>query len=397
MSILLSDAGVHQQLLPLTFTRPVGALRPGVLTLAEAWSRLTELPVGFRTEPYLQKKYPPVHGEVVREVHAGMLPLPDLVSAVLNLEPGQVLVKEGRAIAFCTTGEGKAEAADWNMPPAFLHRVELAAEVVRIERPWHLFQHCGRAILNDYVLLTDGRRSQSLSALNTVVGDPGLIFLEEGARVEAATLNTTNGPVWVGRGAEIMEGAMIRGPFALGEGAQVKMGAKIYGPTSLGPGCRVGGEVNNSVLLANSNKAHDGFLGNSVLGEWCNLGADTNNSNLKNTYGEVKMYGYAEGGMVGTGAQFCGLVMGDHSKSGINTMFNTGTVVGVCANIFDAGFPAKHVPGFSWGGAEGFEEYDLDRALHTAQRVMERRNEPLTEMDRAILMHVYRVEQGLRG
>ena len=397
MSILLSDAGLHQQMLPLTFTRPVGALRPGVLTLAEAWSRLTELPVGFRTEPYLQKKYPPVHGDVVREVHAGLLPLPDLVSAVLNLEPGQVLVKEGRAIAFCTTGEGKAEAADWNTPPAFLHRVELAAEVVRIERPWHLFQHCGRAILNDYVLLTDGRRSRSLSALNTVVGDPGLIFLEEGARVEAATLNTTNGPVWVGRGAEIMEGAMIRGPFALGEGAQVKMGAKIYGPTSLGPGCRVGGEVNNSVLLANSNKAHDGFLGNSVLGEWCNLGADTNNSNLKNTYGEVSVHSYAEDEAVPTGLQFCGLIMGDHSKSGINTMFNTGTVVGVSANIFGGGFPPKYIPSFAWGGGDDFDTYDLEKALGTARRVMERRHVPLTPADEAILREVFRMEQDDRG
>ena len=236
-------------------------------------------------------------------------------------------------------------------------------------------------------------RSQPLSALNTVVGDPNLIFLEDGAVVEASILNTKGGPIYFGKGAEVMEGCMIRGPFGLGAGAQLKMGAKIYGATAVGPECRVGGEVSNSVILGFSNKGHDGFLGNSVLGEWCNLGADTNTSNLKNTYGPVKAWSYAERAMVDTGLQFLGLVMGDHAKSGINTMFNTGSVVGVAANVFGSGFPPKHLPSFTWGGAGGFLEHTLDKALDTAQRVMERRHVPLTVVDRAMLEHVFREDR----
>jgi UDP-N-acetylglucosamine diphosphorylase/glucosamine-1-phosphate N-acetyltransferase len=240
----------------------------------------------------------------------------------------------------------------------------------------------------DFVLLTDVRRSSSIIGFNTVIGDQSLLFVEEGATVEASVINTKGGPVYIGRGAEVMEGCLIRGPFALGEGAQLKMGAKIYGATSVGPECRVGGEVNNSVIMGYSNKAHDGFLGNSVLGEWCNLGADTNNSNLKNTYGEVKAWSYADNAMTGTGLQFCGLIMGDHSKSGINTMFNTGTVVGVCANVFDGGFPPKHIPSFSWGGRDA-TAYDFTKAVDTARRVMERRHVTLTPIEEAILRHVH--------
>lgn len=388
MSILLSDAGHWRHLLPLTFTRPVGALRPGVLTIAESWAHFTELPVGHRTEAYLQEKFPAVTGELVREVDATMLPLPDLVSAVLDLEPGQVLVNNGRSLAFCEGSAGKANEHDWNDPPAYLKRVEFAGEVVRIERPWHLFQHCGRAIINDYVALTDGRRSASVSGFNTVIGDPNLLFIEPGAVVEASIISTKGGPVYIGRDAEVMEGCMIRGPFALGDRAQLKMGARIYGPTAIGPECRVGGEVNNSVIFGFSNKAHDGFLGNSVLGEWCNLGADTNNSNLKNTYGEVNVWSYAEQASIPTGLQFCGMIMGDHSKAGINTMFNTGTVVGVCANVFGSGFPPRHIPSFSWGGADGLDRNVFGKATATIQRVMERRKLPLTAVDERILKHV---------
>lgn len=389
MAILLSDAGLHKHLLPLTFTRPLGAMRPGILTIADAWWRMTELPVGYRTEPYLRSKFPEISGEVVREVHGGLLPTPELVSAVLDLVPGQVLVHEGRALAFCETGMGKASEVDWEQPPLFLTQKPFAGEVVRFAQPGHLFQHCGKAIVNDFALLTDGRRSAPLSALNTVIGDPHLIFLEEGAVVEASVLNTTNGPIYIGKGAEVMEGCLVRGPFALGDHAQLKMGARIYGPSAFGPECRVGGEVNNSVLFGWSNKGHDGFLGNSVLGEWCNLGADTNNSNLKNTYGEVKAWSYVYEAFVGTGLQFCGLIMGDHGKSGINTMFNTGTVVGVAANVFGAGFPPKHVPSFAWGGEDGFDTHELDKAFATARRMMERRHVPLTLHDEEILRHVF--------
>jgi UDP-N-acetylglucosamine diphosphorylase/glucosamine-1-phosphate N-acetyltransferase len=225
-----------------------------------------------------------------------------------------------------------------------------------------------------------------------VVGDPNLIFLEEGAVVEASVLNTKAGPIYIGKDAEVMEGCLLRGPLVLGDHAQLKMGAKIYGPSAFGPECRVGGEVNNSVILGYSNKGHDGFLGNSVLGEWCNLGADTNNSNLKNTYGPVRAYSYAEGSDVDTGLQFCGLIMGDHAKSAINTMFNTGSVVGVGANVFGGGFPPKHIPGFAWGGAQGMETCEIDRALITMRRVMERRQVPLTAVDEAMLRRVFQLD-----
>ncbi|MBL7963163.1 MAG: GlmU family protein [Flavobacteriales bacterium] len=398
MAILLNDGGHHRHLMPLTHTRPVGALRPGILTLADAWWRLTELPVGYRTEAYLAAKYPaPEDHDLRREVYGGLIPTPDVVGAVLDLSPGEVLVANGRPIAFCLDGSAVPSEEDWHTPPGFLRRLDFTGEALRIERPWHLFQLCGRALVNDFALLTDGRRSQSISAFNTVVGDPNLLFVEEGAKVEASVLNTSTGPIYIARNAEVMEGCLVRGPFALGEGSVLKMGARVYGPTAIGPGCKVGGEVSNSVVQGNSNKAHDGFLGNSVLGEWCNLGADTNTSNLKNTYGHVKVWSEPERALVDTGLQFCGLVMGDHAKCGINTMFNTGTVVGVAANVFGAGFPPKHIPSFTWGGAEGLTEHLLGRALGTAARVMERRGVALGPVDEQLLEHVFRATAPDRG
>ncbi|MBK8497687.1 MAG: GlmU family protein [Flavobacteriales bacterium] len=393
MSIILSDAGLHDHLKPLTFTRPAAQLRPGILRISEGWYVRSGLSVGYRTEDYLAQVFPmPVDDASRFEVDGALLPTDDLAAAVMDLRPGEVLVGSGRALAFGIAGNESPGPGNWTDPPSFLKPVRFSGEVTRIERPWHLFQHCGKAIANDFKLLTEGRRSQPLSSLNTVVGDPTLIFLEEGAVVEACTINTKSGPVYIGKGAEVMEGCLIRGPFALGDHAQLKMGAKIYGPSSFGPECRVGGEVNNSVLLGFSNKGHDGFLGNSVLGEWCNLGADTNNSNLKNTYGEVHAFSYATGKAEPTGLQFCGLIMGDHSKSGINTMFNTGAVVGVAANVFGSGFPPKHIPSFSWGGAEGGAVHAMDKALETARRVMERRHVPLTAVDEAVLRHVFASE-----
>ncbi len=393
MAILLSDAGLHKHLLPLTYTRPVGALRAGILTIADTWRRLVDMPVGHLTEAYLQAKFPPVKADRIFEVHGGLLPTEAVAGAVLDLEPGQVLVKEGKPLAFCLQGASHAAEGDWSVPPTYLAKVEFKGEVLPVERPWHLFQHCATAIANDFALLTEGRRSAPLSALNTVVGDPKLVFLEEGAMAEASIFNTVNGAIWIGKDAEVMEGCMIRGPFALGDRAQLKMGTKIYGACSFGPECRVGGEVNNSVILGYSNKGHDGFLGNSVLGEWCNLGADTNTSNLKNTYGEVAAWSYADGTLVPTGQQFLGLVMGDHAKSGINTMFNTGTVAGVCANVFGSGFPAKHIPSFSWGESE---VYALDKAFSTCARVMDRRHVPFTDEDEKILRDVFHMTEAFR-
>jgi UDP-N-acetylglucosamine diphosphorylase/glucosamine-1-phosphate N-acetyltransferase len=389
MAIILNDAGNHRHLLPLTFTRPVGQLRPGILRLGEGWYVRSGMAVGYRTEPYLAASFPiPDDGPHI-EVDASVYPGDALVAAVLDLRPGQVLVKDGRALAFALGSAAAPADADWTAVPSHLRSVVFAGEVIRFERPWHLFQHCGQAIAQDFALLTEGRRSQRLSAHNTVIGDPDLIFLEEGAVVEASILNTKGGPIYIGKDAEVMEGCIIRGPLVLGDHAQLKMGAKVYGPSVFGPECRVGGEVNNSVMLGYSNKGHDGFLGNSVLGEWCNLGADTNNSNLKNTYGPIKVHSYAASGDVDTGLTFCGLIMGDHAKCGINTMFNTGTVVGVAANVFGGGFPPKHIPSFAWGGSDGFETHDVERALVTARRVMGRRNVPLDALDEAVMRHIF--------
>jgi len=390
MAIILSDAGHWKHLLPLTFTRPVGVLRPGILTMAEAWGLMAGQPVGFSTEDHLATKFPGAKADTVREVDASLLPLSELVEAVLRLEAGEALTHRGRTLAFCRAGFEPLEADAWEKLSTTWHAKGYPGEVIAFERPWHLFQHCGRAIQNDFAFLTKHRTSAPLHASNTVIGDPSLIFLEPGATVHASVLNTGNGPIWIGEGAEVMEGSLLRGPVALGAHAQFKMGTKVYGPSAFGPGCRVGGEVNNSVMLGYSNKGHDGFLGNSVLGEWCNLGAGTNNSNLKNTYGRVKVWSYAEENMLDTGLQFCGLVMGDHSKSGIATMFNTGTVVGVCANVFGADFPPKRIPSFAWGGASGFDTYEFERATETAHRVMARRDVELTTEDEAILKEVFK-------
>jgi UDP-N-acetylglucosamine diphosphorylase/glucosamine-1-phosphate N-acetyltransferase len=347
--------------------------------------------VGYRTEGYLAASFPIPPGIPSYEVDGSLFPTDQLVSAVLDLRAGQVLVQEGRALAFALEGDAVPAPLDWSGPPAYLRQVVFTGEVIRFERPWHLFQHCGKAIAHDFALLTEGRRSQRLSALNTVVGDPDLIFLEEGAVVEASILNTKNGPIYIGKDAEVMEGCIIRGPMVLGDHAQLKMGAKVYGPSAFGPECRVGGEVNNSVMLGYSNKGHDGFLGNSVLGEWCNLGAVTNNSNLKNTYGSIKVHSYESGGDVDTGLQFCGLIMGDHAKSGINTMFNTGTVVGVCSNIVGAGFPKKHIPSFSWSISEKIRPYDLEKAFETIHAVYARRSKIITDREVRILSHIYNI------
>lgn len=266
---------------------------------------------------------------------------------------------------------------------------EVDVDYISMKDVWNFFSRNDAAIKQDFERLTKGRASQPLPASNTVIGDAALVFLEQGAIVEAAILNTKSGPVYIGRGAEVMEGCVIRGPFSLGEQASLKLATKIYGPTTVGPHSKVGGEVNNSVVMGYSNKGHDGFLGNSVIGEWCNLGADTNNSNLKNNYGNVKLYNYKKDQMIDTGLQFCGLMMGDHSKCGINTMFNTGTVVGVGANIFGGGFPPTHIPSFAWGGAEGMEEYKLDKMLETANRVYARRNAVVSEEEAAILKTVF--------
>lgn len=382
--VLFDTPTLRQQLLPFTFTRPVAHIRIGILTLAEKWQAYLNTKPSFITDEYLSTKYPVDMQTDNLFVDAALLPNAQLAKALMGLKLGQALFKNGRALA---------ARGDQNLPLAKIHTFvafEFEGDITAIDRPWDIFRYNGKAIKEDVELLTTGRQSQPLDASNQVIGNHA-VFLEEGAQVRCAILNTTDGPIYIGKDAEVMEGSLIRGPFALCEHSTLKMGAKIYGPTTIGPHSKVGGEVNNSVIFGYSNKAHDGFLGNSVIGEWCNLGADTNNSNLKNNYDIVKVWSYADETMVDTSLQFCGLFMGDHSKSGINTMFNTGTLVGVSANVFGGSFPNTMIPSFSWGGAGGFATYHLNKAFEVAERVMERRGIALDQVDKDILQHVFEI------
>ncbi|MEJ5264138.1 MAG: GlmU family protein [Bacteroidales bacterium] len=389
--ILFDDQ--RSDLLPLTFTRPVADLRVGILTIKEKWERYLQSSASFFTEPYLREKFPAIIGEDNYFINGSVLPDESLVNAMLALREGEYLVKANTILA---ARLGKTAAANFSNDIAHAeHIITYSAEVLQIRYTYDIFMLNGKALERDFKMLTQGRTSVPLSSSNGIIGGEN-IFVEEGARVEYAIINASTGPVYIGRGAEIMEGCMIRGPLALCDHAQLKMGAKIYGPTTIGPNCRVGGEVQNVVIWGNSNKAHDGFLGNAVLGEWCNIGADSNNSNLKNNYSEVKLWNYTAEKFLPTGLQFCGLIMGDHSKCGINTMFNTGTVVGVSANIFGAGYPRNFIPSFSWGGYQGLSVYPLQKAFETAEKVMLRRNQQFTEVDKRILQHIYMITEKYR-
>ena len=382
MNYILFDGPSRNNLLPFTFTRPVADIRVGILTIREKWETFLGYKTTTITEEYLSDKYPMVEMDENVMINASYLPNNELVEMVKNLTENQAIFKGEDVIAFFT------KDAQEDIDFAAFEAIEFNEDIIKIEHTWDIFSKNGMALEEDYELLTRGRVSQPIPSSNNVIAAQN-IFLEEGAKLEFTTLNASSGPIYIGKDAEIMEGSIIRGPFALCEHATVKLGAKIYGPTTVGPHSKVGGEVNNSVLFGYSNKGHDGFLGNSVLGEWCNLGADTNNSNLKNNYAEVRLWDYNTESFARTGLQFCGLMMGDHSKCGINTMFNTGTVVGVSANIFGSGFPRNFVPSFSWGGNGGFTTYLTKKAFEVAEVVMSRRQIELTDVDKAILEHVF--------
>jgi UDP-N-acetylglucosamine diphosphorylase/glucosamine-1-phosphate N-acetyltransferase len=382
MNYILFDGTVRNALLPFTFTRPVADIRVGILTIREKWEKYLGTTTTSLTEEYLMEKYPMVEMEQNIMINASFLPNPILVDMVQNLNTKEAILFGEEIIAFYTNDtQDEVDFDEYEL-------IEYEGEVLRIENTWDIFAKNDAAIREDFELLTEDRFSQPIPKSINVIA-PENIFIEEGAKLEFVTLNASIGPIYIGKNAEIMEGSVIRGPFALCEEAQVKLGTKVYGATTVGPHCRIGGEVNNSVLFGYSNKGHDGFLGNSVLGEWCNIGADSNNSNLKNNYEEVRLWSYETEGFAKTGLQFCGLMMGDHSKCGINTMFNTGTVVGVSTNIFGSGFPRNFVPSFSWGGASGFTTYITKKAFDTAKIVMSRRHVEFTEEDAKILEHVF--------
>lgn len=389
MNYILFDGPARNALLPFTFTRPVADILVGILTIRQKWELYLGSTTTTLTEEYLSDKYPMVELEGNVMINASFLPNPVLAELVSNLTPNQAIFKKDEIIAFYTSEN--QEAVDFDT----YEIIDYNDDCITIENTWDIFSKNGLAIREDFDFLTQDRSSQPIPKSVNVIA-PENVFIEEGAKLEFVTLNASTGPIYIGKDAEIMEGSVIRGPFALCEKAQVKMGAKVYGATTVGPGSRIGGEVKNAVLFANSNKGHEGFLGDSVLGEWCNIGADSNNSNLKNNYEEVRLWSYETEGFARTGLQFCGLMMGDHSKCGINTMFNTGTVVGVSANIFGSGFPRNFVPSFSWGGASGFTTYITKKAFETAKLVMSRRNIVFDEKEAAILEHVFEVTKKYR-
>ncbi len=386
--ILFDDPSIRINLLPLTFTRPVADIRIGILTIREKWEKMTGSKTSSKTEEYLSTKYPTEYTIDTDNVwiNGAVLPCAALLKEIRELQPNQVLLKNDLIIAI-NSGNEQVFPAHALTHDSFT-KMDSLSEVDLVAVPWDIFSKNDTALRADFDLLTAGRESLPVSLTNQVIG-LNEIFLEEGAKVECSILNASTGPIYIGKDAEVMEGSIIRGPFALGEHSALKLGTKIYGATTIGPHSKVGGEVNNSVIFGYSNKAHDGFLGNAVIGEWCNLGADSNNSNLKNNYGKVKVWNYGKNDYVSTGLTFCGLIMGDHSKCGINTMFNTGTVVGVNANIFGAGFPATHVPSFSWGGASGSTEYKIQNAFEVASRVFERRGMIFDEQEQKILTHIF--------
>ena len=388
MEINLFDDSAWLSLRPLTFTRPVADLRIGILTIAEKWAKyLDATNFGYQTAPYLSTKYPSISAQL--SINGSICPDKQLIEAVFLLKDGECLIQDSLIIAF------KSHLPLlWNGVNEKLKNVAYPKEVVQIKYPENIFSYNHVELVKDFELLTKGKTSAKLSNTNVFLGDD--IFVEEGATAECSTFNSLQGPIYLGKNSQVWEGSNIRGSFALCNDSQIKMGAKIYGKTTIGPFSRVGGEINNSVIWGYSSKGHDGYLGNAVLGQWCNIGADSNNSNLKNNYAEVRLWDYEKESFRKTGLQFCGLIMADHAKCAINTMFNTGTVAGVSANIFSAGFPRNFIPDFAWGGAHGFDVYSLEKMLQTAEKVFERRNMKLDDKETAILSHVFDITQKYR-
>ena len=385
MNYILFDSFHREALLPFAYTRPVADIRVGILIIREKWEKLLNTKTSTLTEDYLSIKYPLIKGEKNMLINGSVLPTAALVEEVKALKPGETLSRDDQVIAMFLDADDVDMAGDVDATEDIVSEQEF----IQIKNTWDIFYYNGRTIVSDFELLTKGRKSQPVSKTNFINGDASLIFIEEGASVEFAFLNTKQGPIYIGKDAEVMEGAKIKGPFALCEHATVKMDAKIYAGTTVGPHSKVGGELNNVVIFGYSNKGHDGFMGHSVMGEWCNIGADTNTSNLKNTYDNVRLWSYPEESFVNTGLQFCGLMLGDHSKCGINTMFNTGTVVGVSANIFGSGYQRNFIPSFSWGGTQGFQTFKLNRAFKVAEAMMKRRGIEFDQVEKNILTHVF--------
>jgi len=394
MHIVLYDYTESRiNLYPLSLTRAIADLRIGTLTIAEKWTKWLNLPVSYFTESYLQQKYPLITvDEETLVISSNICPDESLCAMISALKQGDRLYDNKRFIAARTTISDLKDLA----PHGFIQYkpIVYTKQYTCITYPEDIFMQNGIEIKKDFDLLRKGRNSAKLSETVTVLGDD--IFVEEGAVATCCTINTLQGPVYLGKDSEIWEGALIRGPFSLGEQSQVKMGTKIYSNVTVGPGSRVGGELNTCVIWGNSSKGHEGYLGSAVMGEWCNWGADTNNSNLKNNYRDVKLYHYGLDQYRDTGLLYCGLIMADHAKSAINTAFNTGTVVGVAANVFGGLVPPAFVPDFSWGVGKDADVYALDKMFKTAELVFARRNRKFDLAEQQILKEVYQLTRKQR-
>lgn len=382
MNYILFDGPSREALLPFTFTRPVADIRVGILTIREKWEKYLGSTTTTITEEYLSEKYPMVEFDENVLINSSFLPNQELVDQIKELNENEAIFQNEDVIAFY------AKEAQDDIDLQSFKQIEFSGDLIQIENTWDIFSKNAEALQADFEFITAGRKSQPISETNNCIR-PERIFLEEGAKVEYSILNATEGPIYLGKDAQIWEGSLIRGAFALCENATVKMGGKMYGATTIGPWSKVCGEISNAVIFGYSSKGHEGYLGNAVLGEWCNIGADSNNSNLKNNYAKVRLWNYATESFEQTGLQFCGLMMGDHSKTAINTMFNTGTVIGVNCNIYVPGFPRNFVPSFSWGGASGFTEYLPKRAFEAAKVMMARRKVEFNEVEARILEHVF--------
>ena len=395
MDVILFDGPEWEDLLPLTYTRPIAALRIGIDTIEDKWNAALKVKSQILTQGHIQPKYTVYTSDDYLMINAANLPTPFLVDAVMNLEPQQQLIINGdfvavrRAVAF---NAGKS-AEELNRD---LEKVSITSTepLLHIRYPWDIFLLNDRVMREDFKRLTRHRISAPISPRNQIIGDQ--IFAEENVQIECAILNSVTGPIYLGSDSEIMEGSLIRGGLALGSGSTIKMGAKLYGANTFGPHCKIGGEVTNSVFQGYSNKGHDGYLGNSVIGEWCNFGADTNSSNLKNNYKKVSIYNHRLDSMIDSGQQFLGLIMGDHSKTGINTMLNTGTVIGVSANVFGAGFPPTFIPSFSWGNGDPMETYQPEKAIEVAEAVMSRRGIEMSQIEKDLMTSVFQLTSKYR-
>ncbi len=383
MSYILFDDVARKSLKPFTYIRPVCDIRIGILTIREKWEKYLGETTSTLTEDYLSNKFPIIFADSMTLINGSVCPTPKLVQAVKNLSVNQVLVCNDNIIAMSKTREDFISEGD------DIEKIEIEEDFIKLNNVWDIYVNNGRAIREDFELVTKGKKSQNISSTNKLI-NPENIFVEEGASIECACLNAKDGPIYIGKNAEIMEGAVVRGPFALGEHGVLKLNAKIYGGTTIGPYAKVGGELDSVVIFGYSNKAHDGFIGHSVIGEWCNIGADTNASNLKNTYDEVRLYDIEKNTFVPTGQVFCGTIFGDHSKCGINVMFNTGTVVGISSNIYGAGYQRNFIPSFAWGGTNvGLKLYELEKAIEVSERMMQRRGLVMSDEDKKILQHIF--------